>query len=355
MAFRAKNKKKTSSRFSQVAFQSRVRHASAYRRNGQGWKRDVQVLRAFFSRVRVWPFVAVGVVITLLGVLIYHPALFHIRRIVVTGLPPAWAQEVQSQSERYVADSRFLFLPGKNLLFVDTKGLAAYVTAVNTHVQSVETVLRRWPHGLEIRAVPRVPAYAWTDAPTQQSVLISNDGKVLPENERGSSALLSLRGSRLATKEMGGQAIGGALLQALEVVRTQFSQRTGLTSLAAVELVPLVSTTAVPTAQSLASSAVEDLLVPAVTHELRVELLPDAAYATPAFVVYLDVSSSVTDALDRLRVLLERQPAERRAELYYVDLRFPARAYVCVRSASCAAPVRDEVSVGDSSAEQKEK
>ncbi|MBP9686220.1 MAG: hypothetical protein KBD66_00265 [Candidatus Doudnabacteria bacterium] len=336
MVFRAKTKKRTPSRFTNVAFQSRVKRASAYRRSEQGWKRDIQVFRALVSRVQIWPILCVVAVVAVLSVLTYYPALFHVRRVVVSGLPAGWAAEVQHQTERYLEDARFLFLPGNNLALIDRSGLAAYVTTVNAHVQRVEGVVRRWPHTLEIRAVPRLPAYVWSGLPTEPPVLISNDGKVLPESERGESVPLPLYGSTLATTEVGGQAVGGDLLRALEVVRAEFSFRTGLPTPATVKLIPLVSVAPLPTASGLPPSAAEGLVVPAVTHELRVEVPASGQYQTAAFAVLLDISTSLSDVFDRLRVLLERQPVERKVELYYVDLRFPARAYVCIRSAPCA-------------------
>lgn len=338
MILHKKTKKRTPSRFVQASFQSRVKRASGYRRNSQGLLRDMQVLRALVARVRIWPLVLAAVVATLLGVLVYYPPLLHIQRVDVSGLPAHWSYEAQQQAERYLADRRFLVLPGRHMAFVDMEGLKEYLTTVNAHVERVEAVVRHWPHVLEVRALPRVPAYDWSADRTGVPVLISNDGKVLPDAERGVAAPLRVYGSSLATDRVGGQALTGDLLKALEMVRTQFSGRTGLGPVTAVRLVPLVAASPTPAASEriVPTLPVPPVRVP-VTHELWVEVPADQHTRRSDFVVLLDMTTAIPDALDRLRVLLEKQPEERLAELVYVDMRFPSRAYICVRSAACAA------------------
>lgn len=337
MVFRSKTKKRPASRFVHATFQRRVKRASGYQRNGQGWKRDLQVYRALVSRIRVWPLLLGFFASALLGVAVYYPPMLHIRRIDVSGLPTAWAEEVRHQVERYIEENRFFLLPQRNLAVLDAKGLAAYVTTVNAHVERVSAVVRHWPHTVEIQAVPRVPAYAWSLANSGVPILISNDGKVLPDSERGDRAPLRLYGSAVLTSAVGGQALSGELLEALDIVRTQFVERTGLAALSAVRLVPLVAVTPSPTGGSGLISPTASIGLAPITHELWVEVGADATYKTPAFVVLLDTNTVIPEALDRLHALLEKQSLERRAELLYVDLRFSARAYVCVRSAACAA------------------
>lgn len=336
MIFRKKTKKRTSSRFIQASFQGRVKQASGYRRNSQGFLRDLQVLRALAAHVRVLPLLGIFVVTACIILAVYYPPLLHIRRIVVQGLPPTWASEVQQQAERYVADSRLFLFPGRHLALVDKRGLAEYLTTVNAHVERIDAVVRRWPHTLEVRAVPRFPAYAWSADRDGVTTLISNDGKILPESERGEATPLRVYGSSLSTLSVGGQAFGGDLLKALEVVRVQFTARTGLGSIAAVRLVPLVAVTPAPLIGGAVMPTTVPLVHPAVTHELWLEVPADSRLQTSDFVVLLDMATAIPEALDRLRVLLEKQSIERRKELAYVDVRFSSRAYLCVRSAACA-------------------
>lgn len=321
----------------QPAFQGRVKQASRYQRRQRGWLRELQVIRAFMARLRLLPVIGVVGLIALCGVVLYVPQLFFIETITVTGMPPAWTSEVRMQTERFLQERRYWVIPGQHLAFVDTGGLASYLATVNSRVLAVTRVVRHWPHRLEVQVAPRVPAYVWTDA-TGLRVVLSNDGRVWPSGEQGSDGLLDITGVESSVHQVGDPVLTGDVLQALETIRRELVARTGVPGIRMVHLVPLVAVRPTPaTVVGGVVAPVEEVLrTPAVTHELRVDIAADPVRHTSEFSVLLDIGTDLTKVMDTLRQLLDAQSDARRADLYYIDVRFPSRAYICLRSAVCA-------------------
>ena len=123
-----------------------------------------------------------------------------------------------------------------------------------------------------------------------------------------------------------------------------------MTGVAAVSVIPLLpeqpennqasGTASLQVAVPAYAPAVLSNTARAVSYEIHVLTAPDSKRGVPQFTVYLDAGVPVQPALEKLGILLEKQPLERLRELVYVDMRFAARAYICVRSASCASTAR---------------
>ncbi len=350
MLFQKKQtRKRAPSRYVQKAFQGKVVQASKYQRKTSGFSRNLQLFSAAYAQLPKKLILGVCVACAGIGLVLFYPKLFFVQQVEVSGLPEQWSPELQGQIARFVSEKRFAVIPGQNLLTLDSVGLQAYIPTVNTHVAKVVEIKKQWPRGLIVTVLPRVPAYAWSIL--EQTVVVSNDGRILPANEvSAAAALVPVSGDVGVAPVMGEEFVSGQLLSALEGIRTDFVRTSGVTGVAAVKVVPLLpeqkeddqvsSAASLQVAVPEYAPAVLSNTTRVVSYEIHVLTAPDSKRGVPQFTVYLDAGVPVQPALEKLGILLEKQPLERLRELVYVDMRFAARAYICVRSASCATTAR---------------
>jgi hypothetical protein len=231
-------------------------------------------------------------------------------------------------------------------MFLSTHDVAEYITSVNRHVMRVVSINKKLLRTLTIEIAERVPAFSFTDGGNH--FVVSNDGTVLPQNESSqtSGSLLSVVGTVPGTlPTVGADYVSGALLTTLVKIRDGFSARTALPAPLSVELVPVVA--AISSADSLqetgamatpASSALAPAvpLLPVAPQEVKVFVPADPARYISSFYVLMNVDEHTDKTLDMLKLLILAQPQPRLSQLVYVDMRFPGKAFICLKGASCA-------------------
>lgn len=346
--FRNKNKLSSKVKYQSSRFKSKLARARTYQRHPGGWSKFMRQIRSWRWSFRGWLLALLGIVSVCFAVyVVFFPNWFFVRSVTVVGARVALEQELQGQISRYLTQRRF-FVPHKNLLFLSTGDLRAYVLAVNPDVWRIEEVRKRWPHSLVVRVVPRDPAFTVT---TGEGVwLVSNDGLTLPSTSEPINTL-PITAVGLRTPELGKSYFSGNLLTTLMVVKKDFAALTGLPNPTQVVLKPVilntyaqgepgVPNTTPPATQSVATTE-SQLPKPVVSDLMPEEVLVQVPGSgqTSAFGVLVQVTGNLDEVFRQLQVLISKQSPERLQHLSYIDMRFPGKAFICLQNTPCAQAV----------------
>lgn len=345
-----KNKKKLSSKvkYQSSRFKNKLARARTYQRHPGGWSKFVRQLRSLRWSFRGWLLVVFACVFVCSALyVVFYPNWFFVRGVAVVGARVALEQELQGQISRYLTQRRF-FIPHKNLLFLSTEDLRAYVLAVNPDVWRIEEVRKRWPHSLIVRVVPRDPAFTVT---TGEGVwLVSNDGLTLPGTSEPVNTL-PITAVGLKNPELGKSYFSGNLLTTLMAVKKDFAALTGLPNPTQAVLKPVIldtyvqgalgaSNTTSPATQSV--GAIESQSSKPVVSDLMPEevlvQVPGSGQVS-AFGVLLQVAGNFDEVFRQLQVLISKQSPDRLQHLSYIDMRFPGKAFICLQNTPCAQAV----------------
>lgn len=308
--FETKKKLDSKIRFNKSSFQKQLQQARGYKRPGRKipekpWEIFLSNvgLNSWLSRI----FVAFG--LGLLCYIVYVPNFLFIKHINISGLTAAHTEEAKNAINAYF-NKKYYPWPQKNWLIFDANELGKYLLAHDQKILKIEAAKKKFPNTLNITLVPRTDAFLIEAG--QDKYIASLDGKITADGRTYNFASSTPQGLVKVDIEKAGDWAFGDNILSPDLSRF-------LLELAA----KLHETTGANADNfAIANAADSDL----------------TAQMPAGYKIFFDVKSDLGKVLPGLKLLLAEPGNSNVKNLYYIDLRFGNKAYVCFKNAACARP-----------------
>ena len=303
-----KNKKKIDSRirFQNSRFTRKLENARGYKRTARILPKNSREI--FLSKIglRSWQSkVATVLVLFLLVYIVYIPNFLFIKNITINGGDTPTRINIKAVTESYL--EKKIPWPQKNLILLSDSGLKKYLLGNDQKILSVDKINRHFPNGLSINITPRVDSVLLQTA-SSTNFTISNDGLVtsefVPTASTSSPSLPIL--IKLSSGEnliVGQQAISKQDLEFITKLQTQL---------------PGIVESSLDYYEKSTLNNTEIII-----------------YAKAGFKILFDLNSDLDKNLNRLRLLFSQFPNAEQKKLYYLDMRFDGKGYVCEKGSAC--------------------
>jgi hypothetical protein len=281
----------------------------------------------------------------LLGILylIYVPNFLFVKNIEVQGVAHEEANRIEGRAQDYL-DSTAFYNPQKNLLFLRKASLANYLQ-LDSKVLRVAKIDKQLSKGtLSITIEPKVERYTLR---VQSNVYsLYNDGTVAQQLNidteqwlNFSAPTLKLKFDQVVDLPSGSKFLSDDLLRDLDLLRQNLKEDLKL-DLEYIEI-PLL----VPVNPEESATATTEISGEILTYQIP--LNPDDVFVylkkpqntsgnPPSYRVIFDTKKDLSKALEQLKLLLTQMALERYRNLYYIDMRFENRSFICLVGTPCA-------------------
>ena len=301
-----KNKKVDSKvRFQRPNFQKQLENARGYKRD----TKKIQDGRAgiFFSKIGLssWYSKAILTFILIFIIyLIYVPNIFYIKNISVNGVAATDASRISDEVSTYL--SKASFLPQQNIFLLSKNKLNSYLLATDPKIFKITSVTKKFPKGLAITVELRKQSYVLQTPDNEY--LLSNDGLVM--EEIATTSTTSIAGLFIVKQpldypwQQSERGISSDQISAMQTLGNKIS--------------------------AIAKSPIGSFeLSSATTTDMAVNL-------STGYQLKFDITQDLNQDLNYLNLLLGQLPVGNIKNLYYIDLRFKDRGYVCYKNTPCA-------------------
>ncbi len=366
MFFKKKKPKLDSKvRFQHKQFMSKLDSARNFKRANRavpesGWQKLLQKL----GLSGLWSQIAAGLLLLGLLYLIYIPNLLSVKQFEFTGISENQAEQLEAEI-RKAMDEVSVFNPQYNLVFFDAelvnqaaakvptvdyiasvkkdfKDQIVYIEAASKYerflVAGPEAVLDVYNDG-SIKGPANVSLSDWP------ALLNSNMVKVLMHQKFGYSQYQSLFAPQLLAY-LNSFLVALSALEGQQLAHLTFKEPAKATESVVTE-VPSSEENPGELPEIVAEpEPVVEPLPPAEPEIPEIQLPFDASEVHAVFYknndlrrtyrVIFDATGDAAQDLTELELLLSQTPADRYNQLYYIDLRIPDKAYLCLESAPCA-------------------
>ena len=303
-----KNKRKTDSKI-----RYRTSHFSRKLESARGYKRVVRQRpknswEVFFASVGLatWQSkVITAAIFFLLIYIVYIPNFLFIKQVTVNGSDSSANGVVKTLTDSYLGKK--LPWPQRNLLLLSKGKLASYLLDNTQKVLSVDTVSKKFPNRLTVSVTPRLDSFLIETA-SSTLFTVSNDGLITGVSILDASSTLPNL-SFLIKLDSGENLITGQ--QALSLADIAFLNQ------------------------------VRERLPGIIKSEIdyyEMAEIPDESvtvYTKSGYKILFDLNSDPGQSLDRLNLLLSQFSATDAKKIYYIDMRFKDKGYVCNKGTLC--------------------
>ena len=306
-----KNKKKIDSRirFQNSRFRSKLRTARGYKRTNRILpETDWEIL---LSKIGLGSWLSRIITILVFFSLIYIvfiPNFLFIKQITVNGASATINSDVKNLTESYL--SKNLPWPQKNLALISKSALKNYLLKKDQEILSVDGINKHFfPAVLTLSITPRVDRFLIETA-SSTTYTVSGDGIVTNEIIQGASSTLPSLPILIKLNSGSYFAIGQSVLSQSQIgfINQLQSQIAGIVG------------------SSIDYYKLDDLKNPDLT-----------VYTKSGLKLIFDLSSDFNKALSQLRLLFSQFAPGDAKRLYYIDMRFRDKSYVCYKNTPCVA------------------
>jgi cell division septal protein FtsQ len=305
--FTNKNKKPDSKiRFQHQSFQNRLESARNYKR--QAKKIPQNSWEIFLARAGLRSFWAKAVLLVLLLSLIYIvyiPNFLTVKHIEIVGLKQEDSEVVKDKVKDFL--NKNVFLPQKNFLLLSKGKLSNFVQVSSDKVLKVENINKDFPNKVKITVKPRISSIAMEVL--GERFLVSNDGLVTEKIEMATTSPLNmvfLKFKEGETPSVGNKYLSQELVEKLKEI---YKQTQNVNSIS-----------------------------PEYFELLRLNEPDIYLYSKNGSKLVFDVKLEIGNLTERLKLLLGQIADQDENNIFYIDLRFKNRAFVCFKGTAC---VRD--------------
>lgn len=240
--------------------------------------------------------------------LVYIPNFIFISHITVTGAYGNDSASIEKTINNFLAKKTPW--PQKNLLLLSKSALQSYLVKNNPAIWQVKNINKKLPSTLIVEVSPRVEAFRLE---TETGLFtLSNDGlvdSIISESTTtATSSLASIKVSNAGDLFAGKRIFSQAQMDYFTMLETQ-----------------LPDITKTP----LNYLSLDDLQTP----DLWV-------YTNSGFKVAFDLKSDVSESLNRFKLLFSQIGSQDIPKLYYIDMRFKDRGYICFKNTACSQAVQ---------------
>lgn len=352
MLFGKKKKSYANPRFQRSDFNKKLVRARGYKRNFK--PRPESQFQVFLAKLGLGSKIAqIGAVAALLFLLYltYIPNFLFIKDVTVQNAQPFVSDSVKATVQEYFQNEKSAW-PQRNIIFLNKANLEKYVLEHNPAVLQIKSVKKRLWHGLIIAVEPR--AERFVVLAKQQMYVVYNDGVVARQIPNGQDIPLGLFKINVGTDDEikpGDQYLPSQVVAKINTVINDFQNKTGnILDYAEIPVAeqaqPLIPSTnpsgtsnqdqsASPAIQALPTNVKEVLNLEEIIFYAKRD--PAAKDSSHDFRVLINPSTDDLDlTLAKTGELLKQLPADRLNNLYYIDMRFKDKSYVCLKNTACA-------------------
>ncbi len=343
MFFKKEQKKKVDPkiRFQQDTFTKQVADARGYKRKARTVPETSLQKFLFSIGLDSWPRrLWVGGLLLVLVYLTYVPNFFSLKNIEVDGVAASDIPAVQETVRAFAKTMRVF--PQRNLLFLNTKALGAYLEEHSGKVLTVVEIKKDYLNTLRIKVEPQLETF--TLLTNREGYIIDNSGsvvRVLQKNEQGQVEIKGVLVVVASDSQLnvGKQFVDNQLTQVIRAIRKIFPDtvRYGIDR---IEIRAIGQQKPPQDVEEEAPPPVP-LVVIDEDHPLKPLELILIAKQTNApnpytFEILLDTDTDMQERMEKVSLLLQQFPEERRSQIKYIDMRFENKGFVCFKGSVCA-------------------
>ena len=289
-----KNKKTNSKiRFQQTGFRRQLQSARGYKRQG-----IQKVGPSYF-----WPKLIIGATIILVLYLIYIPNFLFVKHIQVNGASGDDQNQVTNLAQNYLK-LKPLTAQG-NWWFLSTSKLSDYILQHDAQITRISSIKKKFPNKIIVNTIPRVTEFSVT-LPLQH-FLVSNDGVVQQDiTPVGTSTPVQTTGlvpvtinNASTTVSVGDKLFSHDIVSSLNLLKNPTLDHFELVNLAPISIIE---------------------------------------HTTGGYRLLFNTKLNLTQNINQTQLILGSLTDSQKKNLYYIDMRFADKGFVCYKNTACAAP-----------------
>lgn len=291
--------KKSKIRFQKSDFRQQLKHARDYKR-----QRGFNQIRHFFYNLghAVWLLWAALFVLAAIY-FVYIPNFLDFRVIDINGADSPTRAQVLTTTQNYLVQK--LLLAQRNYFFLSQKKLADFILKQDTTIWKVPKITTSFPHTLVITVVPRTIQFEVKSL--TQDVLVSSDGLVRQDITAQSSttiAALTISLSSTSTISTDQKIFSDTFLSQINTAQSLTHSQLGLT--------------------------VTDITLDSLDSQSFIE------HTDSGITIKLSIHDSMDKIFNQIQLILANLQDSQKKNLYYIDMRYADRGFVCFKDTACA-------------------
>ncbi len=305
--FNKKNRSDYQVRFQNSRFQKRLKIARTYKRNRRiipetDWGIFLSKIGLGSWRARF----ATASILLALVYFVYVPNLFFIRQITINGVVFKDKPAIESLVNSFL--TKKLPWPQKNLILLSKPKLSQFLQKNDTKILSINSIIKKLPNTLEIDIAPRIDEFVVLTASSAYTV--SNDGIATGIYQASATLPSGLIPIKLTSEP--------------DIITGQNVLPEGAAGFISGVEKQLPDITKLPGDYFLLKDFESSTL---------------NLYEKNGLRIIFDYKSGLKQNLDRLRSLFSQFSAADSSKLFYIDMRFQDKAYVCYKNTPCTADI----------------
>jgi cell division septal protein FtsQ len=294
-------------RFHLTGFRKQLQNAREYKRSSPKTSESKfsSVLKKIGPKTILIP---IAVVLGVLGLLyiIYIPNFLTVTSITINGLPPAQRTYAEEMVKNYLTAQPIK--AQKNIFFLSKADLQAYLVSKDANILNIRQIKKVYFHSIIVNVTPRTNAFL-LETPLQKS-FISNDGNLQGEavplstgTPQSLTNLITIRTTSTSTFASGAKIFNDQLISAVNLLHNLSDQQLKL---------------------PIDHFEIDDLQGRNIT-----------VITAGGFIIKFDITNDLQKNINQLQLLLNNLEDSQRKNLYYIDMRFEGRGFVCLKNTPC--------------------
>ena len=303
------NKRKIDSkiRFQNPRFRKQLQSARGYKRAQR--KLPETDWEVFLAKIGLGSWLSrfvTGIIFLLIIYLVFIPNFLFIKHITISDSDASGIPAAQNLVTSFL--NKYTPLPQKNIVLLSKDQLKNFLLKNDQQILSVDKITKKFPSTLVVNVSPRLDEFEFLTA-SSTLFSVSNDGLVTGQLFPDASGTLPSLPFLIKLDGGGNLALGQNVLSS---DRINFIRGLG-------QQLPAI------TKSTLGHYEMEDLISPYLYVNIQ------AGYQ-----IKFDVTSDLSKTLDQLNLLISQILPGDYKNLYYIDMRFVGRSYVCFKNTACA-------------------
>lgn len=335
MFFKSKQKKIDSKiRFQQKGFTEKVRAAKSYKRTFQRVPETEQEkwlagmgLDSWWSR----SLVIIGIL--LLIYLVYVPNFLYTKTIYIAGANDEQKNRAMDVVNNFFDDS-IAFWPQQNILLLNKQKLEKYLLGNDQEILKVNKI-KKGINSLTIEVEIKQSKFVLQTP--KDSFILYNDGsvfQVMSDQQFSSPDLLVIKTNRLERLEVKQNFLSEKIINTIQLLQKGYADEIK-TPISYFEIPTLEKIKPPTLSPETEQTTVENEFV-VVPDELNVYSPIDSKVKDSRnFKAIFNTTSDINKSLTQLNALLVQIPQAQRSKLFYIDMRFSDRSFVCLIATPC--------------------
>ena len=305
-----KSKLDSKVRFQQNSFKKQLQNAREYKRTMRQLPESNTEI--FFAKIGLngWlKKLVTAAVILIIFYLLFIPNFLFITTLTVNGLDDNDTAAAQGLVHDYL-EQKPLTLQ-KNIIFLSPYKLTQYLLSHSQKIQSVEFVHKVFPHTLIIKVQPRTAEYLVSDSADSSSYLIvSKDGRLQQQVFANTSTPDSFKNlTKINIETFQEFKEGDRVIESISTEKIQ----------------------------EIKNNFLHILQDPVDHFSLKTATSTDVTVVTQSgYKVYISTLLEIPKTIEQLSLLLQNLDPDQKKNLYYINMQFDQRAFVCLKNTACA-------------------